>query len=141
MSYLAARSEITQCLFLHIFFPCVVLLNRASPIFPCPMCMRLHFPKFNNICYFSDHLTNLSGSSCKLCLSVSLVTFLNTFVKLDMWITHPQLYSFTLMTSFILNVLLPQQFSIFFLIVTVLVQRPALVWSIIIIISTYTSNN
>ena len=31
--------------------------------------------------YFFYHLTNLSRSSCKLCLSVSLVTFLNTFVS------------------------------------------------------------
>ena len=48
---------------------------------PCPMCIHLHFPKLNNICHFSDHFTNLSRSSCKLCLSVSLVTFLNTFVS------------------------------------------------------------
>ena len=32
------------------------------------------------MCYFSDHLTNLSRSSGKLCLSVSFVTFLNSFV-------------------------------------------------------------
>ena len=68
-------------------FSCIVLPSTASPIlyysamFPCPMCMHLHFPKFNNICHFSDHLTNLSRSSCKLCLSASLVTFLNTFVS------------------------------------------------------------
>ena len=68
-------------------FTCVVLPSTASPIlyssfmFPCPMCMHLQFPKLNNICHFSDHLTNLSRSSCKLCLSVSLVTFLNTFVS------------------------------------------------------------
>ena len=45
------------------------------------MCIHLLFPKLNNICHFSDHLTNFSRSSCKLCLSVSLVTFLNTFVS------------------------------------------------------------
>ena len=50
-------------------------------MFPCPMCIHLHFPKLNNICHFYDHLTNLSRSSCKLCLSVSFVTFLNTFVS------------------------------------------------------------
>ena len=67
-------------------FSYVVLPSTASPIlysssmFPCPMCMHLHFPKFY-ICHFSDHLTNLSRSSCKRCLSVSLVTFLNTFVS------------------------------------------------------------
>ena len=41
------------------------------------------FHSFITLCekeYFSDHLTNLSRSSCKLCLSVSLVTFLDTFV-------------------------------------------------------------
>ena len=68
-------------------FSYVVLPSTASPIlysssmFPCPMCIHLHFPKLNNICHFSDHLTNLSRSPCKLCLSVSLVTFLNTFVS------------------------------------------------------------
>ena len=65
----------------------VCLPSTASPIlysssmYPCPMCIHLHFPKLNNICHFSDHLTNLSRSSCKLCLSVSFVTFLNTFVS------------------------------------------------------------
>ena len=68
-------------------FSCVVLPSTASPIlyslsvFPCPMWIHLHFPKLNNICHFPDHLTNFSRSSCKLCLSVSLVTFLNTFVS------------------------------------------------------------
>ena len=66
---------------------CVVIPSTAPPIlysssmFPCPMCIHLHFPKFNIICHFSDHLTNLSRSSCKLCLSVSLENFLNTFVS------------------------------------------------------------
>ena len=65
----------------------MVLPSIASPIlysssmFPCPMCIHLHLPKCNNICHFSDHLTHLSRSSCKLCLSVSLVTFLNTVVS------------------------------------------------------------
>ena len=39
------------------------------PVFPGPVCRHLHFPKLNNICHLSDHLTNLSMSSCKLCLS------------------------------------------------------------------------
>ena len=71
----------------HKCVSCVVLRSIASPIlysssmFPCPMCIHLHFPKLNNICHFSDHLTNLSRSSCKLYLSVSLQTFLNTFVS------------------------------------------------------------
>ena len=49
---------------------------------PCShvLCVYIYtYPKLNNICYLSDHLTNLSRSSCKLCLSVSLLTFLNTF--------------------------------------------------------------
>ena len=53
--------------------------TSAASMFPCPVGMHLHFPKLNNIYHFSDHLTNLSRSSCKLCLSVSLVNFLNTF--------------------------------------------------------------
>ena len=27
------------------------------PVFPGPVCRHLHFPKLNNICHFSDHLT------------------------------------------------------------------------------------
>ena len=34
------------------------------PVFPGPVCRHLHFPKLNNICHFSDHLTNLAISSC-----------------------------------------------------------------------------
>ena len=37
--------------------------------------------KINNNYHFSDHLTNLSRSLCKCCLSPSLLTFLNTFVS------------------------------------------------------------
>ena len=48
-------------------------------MFPCPVCRHLHFPKLNNICYFSDHFTNLSISFC--CLSSSVLTYLNTFVS------------------------------------------------------------
>ena len=57
----------------HKSFSFVVLPSTASHIlysssmFPCPMCIYLHFPKLNNICRFSDHLTHLSRSSCKLC--------------------------------------------------------------------------
>ena len=71
----------------HRSFSCVVLPSTSSPIlysssmFPCPMCVHLHFPKFNNICHFSDHLINLSRPSCQLCLSVLFVTFLNNFVS------------------------------------------------------------
>ena len=36
------------------------------------MCIHLQFPKLNNICHFSDHLTNLSRSSCKLLFRRSL---------------------------------------------------------------------
>ena len=32
--------------------------------------MPLHFPKVSNICHLSDHLTNLSKSSCKVCGSL-----------------------------------------------------------------------
>ena len=68
-------------------FSCVVLPSTVSPFYilrPCfhVLCVYIYTsPKCNNICHLSDHLTNLSRSSCKLCLSVSLVTFLNTFVS------------------------------------------------------------
>ena len=58
------------------FFSFVVLPNTAPPIlyssfmFPCCMCHYLHFPKLTNICHFSNYLTDLSRSSCKLNLSV-----------------------------------------------------------------------
>ena len=38
----------------------------------CPVCRHIHLSKFNNICHFSDHLTNLSKSFCKCYLSPSL---------------------------------------------------------------------
>ena len=34
-----------------------------------------------SICHFSDHSINLLRSSCKCCLSASLLIFLNTFVS------------------------------------------------------------
>ena len=37
----------------------------------------LYFLKLNNICHFKDHLTNLSRSFCKCCLSPSLLTLVN----------------------------------------------------------------
>ena len=51
------------------------------PVFPGPVCRHLHSPKLNNICHFSDHLTNVSMSSCKLCLSHISLTFLNSLVS------------------------------------------------------------
>ena len=36
------------------------------PVFPGPVCRHLHFPKLNNICHFSDHLTNLQDDIDKL---------------------------------------------------------------------------
>ena len=48
-------------------------------MFPCHVCRHLHFPKFYNICHFSDNFTYLSRSFC--CLSPSVLTFLNTFVS------------------------------------------------------------
>ena len=51
------------------------------PVFPGPVCRHLHFPKLNNICHFSGHLTNLSMSSCKFCLSHISLVFLNSLVS------------------------------------------------------------
>ena len=45
------------------------------------MCRHLHFPQLNNICHYSDHLTNLSMSSCKFCLSQISFTFLNSLLS------------------------------------------------------------
>ena len=56
-------------------------ISKFTSKFPCYVCRYLHFPKFNNICYFSDDLTNLSRSFCKCCLSPSLLNFLNIFVS------------------------------------------------------------
>ena len=64
-----------------------VVFSTVSPIvyrassFPCPVWRHLHFPKLNSICHFSDHSINLIRSSCKCCLSASLLIFLNTFVS------------------------------------------------------------
>ena len=48
---------------------------------PCPIWMHLHLPKLNYICHFSDHLTNLVRSSCKVSFSALVFTVLNTFVS------------------------------------------------------------
>ena len=58
-------------------FPILYLLSK----FPCRVCRHNHFPKFNNICHFSDHLTNLSRLFCKCCLSQSVLTILKNFVS------------------------------------------------------------
>ena len=51
------------------------------PVFPGPVCRHLHFPKLNNICHFSDHLINLSMSSCNFCLSPISLAFLNSLAS------------------------------------------------------------
>ena len=51
------------------------------PVFPGPVCRHLHFPKLNNICHLSDHLSNLSMSFCKVCLSPIYLVFLNSLVS------------------------------------------------------------
>ena len=63
--------------------------RTVSPIllftskFPRPVCRHLHFPKFHNICHFSDRLTNLSiyRSFCRCCLSPSLLSLQNISVS------------------------------------------------------------
>ena len=65
-------------------------------VFLCPMCIHLYFPKFSSIYHCSDHLTNWSRSSCQLCLSVSFVTFLNTFVLSANFSTFSTLNTFVL---------------------------------------------
>ena len=71
------------------------MLNIVSPItyslftYPCPMWVHLHFPKLNNICHFSDHLTNF----CNVSLSAYVCTVLNTFVlSANYLISHPNNY-------------------------------------------------
>ena len=56
-------------------------ISYSSSMFSCPMCMHLHFLKFNNISHFSYYLTNLSRPSGNLCLPVLFVTSLNCFVS------------------------------------------------------------
>ena len=51
------------------------------PVFPGPVCRHLHFPKLNNICHFSDHLTKLSMSSCNFCLFPISLVFLNSLLS------------------------------------------------------------
>ena len=53
-------------------------------VFPGPVCrhiINLHFPKLNNICHFSDHLTNKSMSPCNFCLSPISLAFQNSLVS------------------------------------------------------------
>ena len=44
-------------------------ISLFAPVFPCPACRHLHFSKLNNLCHFSDHLINVSMSSCSCYLS------------------------------------------------------------------------
>ena len=54
-------------------------ISYFLPVFPGHVCRHLHFPKLNNICHFSDHLTNLSMSSCNFCLSPISLSFSEQF--------------------------------------------------------------
>ena len=56
-------------------------ISYFMPDFPGPVCRHLHFPKLYNICHFSDHLTNLSMSSCKLRLSLISLVSMNGLVS------------------------------------------------------------
>ena len=51
-------------------------ISQFMPVFPGPVCRHLHFPKCNNICPFSDHLTNLAMPSCNFCLPPISLVFL-----------------------------------------------------------------
>ena len=60
--------------------PCTSVFHRDTKLsftskFPCLVCRHVHFPKLNNICHFSEHLTNLCRTFCKCCLSQSVLTF------------------------------------------------------------------
>ena len=65
----------------------MVVLGTVPPFvyfissLPCPVWRHLQFPKLNNICHFSDDLINVLKSTCKCCLSASLLIHLNTFVS------------------------------------------------------------
>ena len=77
-------------------FSCVVLPSAASPIlyslsvFPCPVCMHLHVQKLNNICYFSDYLTNLSRSSWQffICIIFNLFEYFCVICKCQYFATY-----------------------------------------------------
>ena len=78
------RSEtvMSALIFSFTLVPNIVLPIKYSLLtLPCPMWMHLHLPTLNNVCHFSDHLTNLVGSSCTVSLSASVFTVLNTFVS------------------------------------------------------------
>ena len=66
---------------LKVVFSTVPPIVYCPSSFPCPVWRHLHFPKLNSICHFSEHSGNLLRSSCKCCLSASLLIFLNTFVS------------------------------------------------------------
>ena len=61
--------------------PHVGLVWPTCGMFAGYMCRHLHFPKLNNICHFSEHLTNLSMSSCRYCLSPISLVFVNNLVS------------------------------------------------------------
>ena len=66
---------VTPKSFSFTLVPNIVLPIKHSLLtLPCPMWMHLHLPKLNNICPFSELLTNLVRSSCKVSFSVSVFT-------------------------------------------------------------------
>ena len=56
-------------------------ISQFMPVCPGPVRRHLNFKKVNIICHFSDHLTNLSMSSCNFCLSPISLVFLNSLVS------------------------------------------------------------
>ena len=64
-----------------VVFSTVPPIAYCASSFPCPEWRHLHFQKLNSICHFSDHSINLLRSSCKCCLTASLLIFLNTFAS------------------------------------------------------------
>ena len=58
-------------------FSCVVLPSTAFPI----LYIFVHVSMSYVYAFISEHLTDLSRSSCNLCLSVSFVIILNTLVS------------------------------------------------------------
>ena len=64
-----------------VFLRIVPPISQFMPAVSGPVCRHLHFRKLNNICHFSDHLTNLSMSSCNICLSTISLVFLKRLVS------------------------------------------------------------
>ena len=56
-------------------------IKYLKPLLFCPNCITMHLEELKGICHLSDHSNRRHRSDCKTSLSLSLLTFSNSFVS------------------------------------------------------------